>query len=242
MSLIKNIGFNPVYAKKQKERKCYNIEVYSKQLWTYLEQFGRSSEKFIPREFLNLEPKYLERLLCGFIRGDSQNSKELLVMTSRSIYLIQALQEIILKLYGEIGQFTKRAGKYKDNDYTMYKLTLRKNKISRNNIKYGVPQRVDYDGKIYCLTLEKNNIMLVRRNGQLSFCGNCFREYVAQLMEYDKKFIVIGNQNAITYKEIFPLIGAGQIWLGNNNPPPKVFMSQTRLRGEEILARMKKVT
>ena len=33
-----------------------------------------------------------------------------------------------------------------------------------------------------------------------------FREYIAQLVEYDKKFIVIGNQNAITYKEIFPLI------------------------------------
>ena len=33
-----------------------------------------------------------------------------------------------------------------------------------------------------------------------------FREYVAQLMEYGKKFLIIGNQNAITYKEIFPYI------------------------------------
>ena len=33
-----------------------------------------------------------------------------------------------------------------------------------------------------------------------------FREYVALLMEYDKKFLIIGNQNNITYKEIFPLI------------------------------------
>ena len=33
-----------------------------------------------------------------------------------------------------------------------------------------------------------------------------FREYVAQLIEHDKKFVIIGNQNAITYKEIFPLI------------------------------------
>ena len=41
-----------------------------------------------------------------------------------------------------------------------------------------------------------------------------FREYVAQLMEYDKKFIIIGNQNAITYKEIFPLIQQNRIWLG----------------------------
>ena len=41
-----------------------------------------------------------------------------------------------------------------------------------------------------------------------------FREYVAQLMKYDKKFIIIGNQNAITYKEIFPLIKANRIWFG----------------------------
>ncbi len=42
-----------------------------------------------------------------------------------------------------------------------------------------------------------------------------FREYVAQLMEYKKKFIIIGNQNAITYKEIFPLLKENKMWLGN---------------------------
>ena len=41
-----------------------------------------------------------------------------------------------------------------------------------------------------------------------------FREYVAQLIEYDKKFVIIGHQNAITYKEIFPLIKENKIWLG----------------------------
>ena len=41
-----------------------------------------------------------------------------------------------------------------------------------------------------------------------------FREYVAQLMKYEKKFLIIGNQNAITYKEIFPLIKNNKLWLG----------------------------
>lgn len=41
-----------------------------------------------------------------------------------------------------------------------------------------------------------------------------FREYVAQLIQHDKKFIIIGNQNAITYKEIFPLFMNNKIWLG----------------------------
>ena len=43
-----------------------------------------------------------------------------------------------------------------------------------------------------------------------------FRQYVKQLMDYDKKFIIIGNQNAITYKEIFPYIKNNQLWLGMN--------------------------
>ncbi len=41
-----------------------------------------------------------------------------------------------------------------------------------------------------------------------------FREYVAQLMEYNKKFLIIGNMNAVTYKEIFPLFKDNQIWYG----------------------------
>ena len=41
-----------------------------------------------------------------------------------------------------------------------------------------------------------------------------FREYVAQLIKYDKKFLIIGNQNAIHYREIFPLFKNNQIWLG----------------------------
>lgn len=41
-----------------------------------------------------------------------------------------------------------------------------------------------------------------------------FREYVAQLIKYDKKFVIVGHQNAITYKEIFPLIQRNKLWLG----------------------------
>jgi len=41
-----------------------------------------------------------------------------------------------------------------------------------------------------------------------------FREYVSQLIEYDKKFVIVGHQNAIKYKEIFPLIRDNKLWLG----------------------------
>ncbi len=41
-----------------------------------------------------------------------------------------------------------------------------------------------------------------------------FRAYIAQLIEYDKKFIIVGHQNAIGYKEIFPLLKDNKLWLG----------------------------
>ncbi|AKL98007.1 adenine-specific methyltransferase EcoRI family protein [Endomicrobium proavitum] len=43
-----------------------------------------------------------------------------------------------------------------------------------------------------------------------------FREYVAQLVEYNKKFLIIGNNNSISYKEIFKLIKENKVWLGYN--------------------------
>ncbi len=44
-----------------------------------------------------------------------------------------------------------------------------------------------------------------------------FREYVAQLVEYNKKFLIIGNKNAISYKDIFKLIKENKLWLGYRN-------------------------
>ena len=41
-----------------------------------------------------------------------------------------------------------------------------------------------------------------------------FREYIKQLVKYDKKFCIIGNLNAITYKEVFPLIKQNKVWIG----------------------------
>jgi len=44
-----------------------------------------------------------------------------------------------------------------------------------------------------------------------------FREYISQLIDFDKKFIVLGNQNAVTYREILPLFIDNKIWLGYNS-------------------------
>ncbi len=105
-------------------------------------------------------------------------------------------------------------------------------KIEINEVKdYNQDGAIDLSDVEFLLKNKRNSMCLLKENGDFrsSECiellkqsdivvtnppFSLFREYVAQLVEYDKKFIIIGNQNAITYKEIFPLIQSNKIWLG----------------------------
>jgi len=74
-----------------------------------------------------------------------------------------------------------------------------------------IPMETDGDFRSEeCIELLKQSNIIIT-NPPFSL----FREYVAQLFEYKKKFIIIGNKNAITYKEIFPLIKENKLWTGN---------------------------
>ena len=83
----------------------------------------------------------------------------------------------------------------------------------------------------YLMQNDKNIISILKENGDFrsSECiellkqsdivvtnppFSLFREYLAQLEKYDKQFLIIGNVNAITYKDSFSLIKSGKMWLG----------------------------
>lgn len=84
-------------------------------------------------------------------------------------------------------------------------------KSSDHNVKAELKGNGDFRSE-ECIELLKQADIVVT-NPPFSL----FREYMALLIRYNKKFVVIGNQNAITYKEIFPLIKANELWLGNKN-------------------------
>ena len=63
-----------------------------------------------------------------------------------------------------------------------------------------------------------------------------FREYVAQLMQYGKKFLIIGNMNAITYKEIFPYIKNNELWMGYKSLGSDMFFNVPQNYVEELKA------
>ena len=90
---------------------------------------------------------------------------------------------------------------------------------------------VDLSDVRYLLKNDKNVLTILKENGDFR-SRECiellrqadivvtnppfslFREYLAQLIQFDKKFLIIGNVNAITYKEVFPLIKDNKLWLG----------------------------
>jgi hypothetical protein len=79
-----------------------------------------------------------------------------------------------------------------------------------------MPRKLKADGDFRsqeCVTLLRQADIIVT-NPPFSL----FREYVAQLVDSGKKFLCIGNQNAISYKEIFTFIKENRIWLGYTHP------------------------
>lgn len=216
MDLFHRIGFDAKVHRNKTGN--HNYEVYSKQLWSALQPYGKAKDKYIPDCFLELEKMYLERLLHGYEMGDGQCKPGYIMYSSASKRLIENLQELALKVYGVLGQIRLQEIKARGNIYPCWYMRICTSETPHLVAKYGKPERVPYDDNVYCLTLEKNHIMLVRRNNRTAWSGNCFREFVAQLVEYDKKFIIIGNKNAITYKEFFPLLKEDKVWIGYTAP------------------------
>lgn len=107
-------------------------------------------------------------------------------------------------------------------------------KIEINEVlDYNCDGAVDLSDVKYLLKNSQNALTLLKGNGDFR-SEECiellkqadivvtnppfslFREYVAQLMAFNKKFIIIGNQNAVTYKEIFKLLKENKLWFGQS--------------------------
>ena len=105
-----------------------------------------------------------------------------------------------------------------DAEKPTYKLELSADidgdgKITKGDIvKTPLKQNGDFRSEESINLLKESDIVVTNPPFSL------FREYIAQLMKYKKKFLILGNMNAVTYKEIFPLIRDKKIWWGYNSP------------------------
>lgn len=144
------------------------FKILSKQLYTYLSQFGKAKQKYIPEEHLLLCNEQLKILFDAMMLGDgSWDGRK---FYSSSPFLIDAMQEMLLKL-GMAGSITVKDA-LKGTRVIFILTDKRKDFLTP---KY--PKRLieKYNGYVYCVNVP-NHVIYVRRNGKALWCGNCYDE------------------------------------------------------------------
>lgn len=106
-------------------------------------------------------------------------------------------------------------------------------KSSDHNVKAELKGNGDFRSE-ECIELLKQADVVVT-NPPFSL----FREYVSLLVKYDKKYVIIGNKNAITYKEVFPLIKDNKMWIGRTPMSRDLHFMIPKSYQEEFLANKK---
>lgn len=137
-----------------------NLTCHNKQLYSYLKQFGKSYDKFIPREILNLSSRQLRILFESMILGDGWRGRG---YGTASKILADNFQELILKM-GCASTLSN------SDDFHKIYLSFKMLEPMQNK---GIDHRlwVEYDGMVYCVEV-KNHLLYVRRNGKACWSGN----------------------------------------------------------------------
>jgi len=151
-----------------KGKKC--IGVNSKQLCSYLKQFGKSEDKFIPKELKSLSKRQLSILWNSLCGGDGEKRwGTFQSYASSSIKLAEDVQEIAIKL----GMATT------NQTVDTYRLPSHRVGFSHHykNCKVFPNHRkvVQYSGNVYCIEVP-NHVILVRRKDKICWCGNSFQK------------------------------------------------------------------
>ncbi|RKY45683.1 MAG: hypothetical protein DRP81_03180, partial [Candidatus Omnitrophota bacterium] len=203
--LLKGFGYQ-VYRRKNV------IRVRDYQLFCYLKQFGKCSDKFIPKEIKSLSKKYLEILLRYYLKGDGHihgRTQKGLSATTSSIHLRDDLQEIALKI--GISAYYKMHSKkgspfrspctgkiysQRGDVWVVYFIRQNNHTIMPSTIKkFNYTESwVDYKGKVYCISVP-NRVIYVRRNGIPVWCGNSDPPMNWRLSKLDK-FSLVSNSDS----------------------------------------------
>lgn len=159
--------------------KAYELyfSIDSDELFDELSVLGKSLTKYIPQTYKNYPKDKLECLLEGLMLGDGESHVHGggRTYTTISKQLADDVSEIAVKC-GYNAVIRKRPGKefVAPNGKTYTRKDQYRISVTNNNaMLYPKPVRENYDGKIVCVQVEKNNTILTRYNGHIAWVGNC---------------------------------------------------------------------
>ena len=144
------------------------FRILSKQLYTYLQKFGKSKDRYIPNELLMLSGRQLKILFDAMMLGDGSSDGRKFYSSSKR--LLDNMQEMLLKL-GMAGSISIK-DKIRNTRMVFILTDTRKDFLTPLYPKRTVEK---YNGFVYCVTVP-NHIIYVRRNGKALWCGNCYDE------------------------------------------------------------------
>jgi len=177
------------------------VKVSSKQLCEYLQQFGRSWEKFVPSEIKAMSPRLIRVFLDALFRGDgSVRDGRWTAYYTSSLRLMDDVQELLLKV-GLSWSARIRDGGTDCGDVNGVRIKVRRDcyelSVNHDNLRpqvVGEPGVVAYKGTVWDLTVPPNGTLFVRRRGKVVWSGNC---PVHRYWRYDR----VDQYEPITYGE-----------------------------------------
>jgi PHP family Zn ribbon phosphoesterase len=209
-NILEGFGYNVYWDKKTNN----TIRVRDYQLFHYLKQFGKCSDKFIPKEIKSLSKDLLEIFFEYYIKGDGHacgRNKKGLSATTTSARLRDDLQEIALKIglsaYYKLDRKkgtpphspaykNKKIYKQRKDAWTIYFIRKNIHTVTPSTIKkYKYTESwVDFEGPVFCVTVQ-NHVIYIRRNGIPVWCGNSDPAMNWRLSALDK-FTLVSNSDS----------------------------------------------
>lgn len=206
-------------AKKEKNDEFYTQYIdIQKEIGAYLEYDRNTFRNKIV--YCNCDDPFESNFFRYFVLNFNKLGLKKLITTS---YKPSSVANTQLGLFGDDKTLTKSKGRHKitankfiinevndidgDGEFNLKDVAQQ---LKANKQNEWTPLDCDGDFRSEeCVDLLKQSDIVVT-NPPFSL----FRDYIKQLFDYNKKFIIIGNMDAITYKEVFPLIKSNKLWLG----------------------------
>lgn len=172
LRLFERIGYP---AKIRRESGYTLYETDSEQLFNYLAALGEECDRYVPGEFLESDHACLEHFLLGCEMGMVRIYDDFIVYLSKSKQVIEGIQELILRIYGSVGQIRTQYMVRKGQDIKYWYIRACTNdKIAHYATQYRKPELISYKGSVWNLELKENLALFVRRNDVVSWSGCCY--------------------------------------------------------------------
>lgn len=221
----------------------YKVGFNVRDWYEHLKQFGKCTDKFVPECIKQSTPEVIEIFLKAFVSCDGyirnpkafigsrgtlcQSTKEERVYVTTSVRMADDIGELVLKIGHRpsfyVDNSKGRVQKFRNGEYKINNDCIRISECNSVTATQYYKERVPYDGYVYDLTLEKNHIMYIRRNGKCFWGSNCrcwatpITPTQSEVIDYTKK--LMSGEDVSNYKfkdEVTELPKAFRFWYAKN--------------------------